>query len=253
MKKNFDIGITTFSKRIDFVEDTVKKIRELGVDNNIFLCVNGEKNGKFDEVYRKKILNLCLIYENIYPIFFVEIRGLSKMWNTIIIHSVEENILILNDDISIQSRNIFEVVSSHIESNDYYGLSKINDTFSYFIINKSLIDDLGYFDERLLGFGEEDGDITYRLISKKGKDVYRLHCQGVNNIVSDVRHDDVKSGIGKYSWFNRDFTFNKKYDCNNAKSNISGMFGVSCDQVLMDDNQYPYEKFFRENKNNLWV
>jgi hypothetical protein len=30
------------------------------------------------------------------------------------------------------------------------------------------------------------------------------------------------------------------------------MFGVNCDQVLMDDNQYPYEKFFRENKNNLF-
>jgi hypothetical protein len=62
----------------------------------------------------------------------------------------------------------------------------------------------------------------------------------------------VKSGIGKYSFFNRDFTFNQKYNCNDAKSGISGMFGMVCDKVMIDENQYPYEKFFRENKEKLW-
>jgi hypothetical protein len=138
------------------------------------------------------------------------------MWNTLIIHSTKENTLILNDDIDLVNKNMFDVVSEHIESSEYYGLSKINDTFSYFVINKILIDELGYFDERLIGFGEEDGDITYRMISKKGKDVYRLYVQGVYNIVSDIRHEHIKPGVGKYSWFNRDFTFNKKYNCQNA-------------------------------------
>jgi hypothetical protein len=251
MKNNFDIGITTFSLRFDFVQSLVKSIRDLGVNNNIMLCVNGEKNGEFNEEYRKNILNLCLLYENVFPIFFVEMRGLSKMWNTLIIHSTKKDILILNDDIQIYNDNLFEVVSSHIDSETYYGLSKVNDTFSFFVTNKDLMDELGYFDERLLGFGEEDGDITYRMLSKKNKDVYRLYAQGIHNIVSDVRHEHVKPGVGKYSYFNRNFTFNEKYKCGNSKSGISGMFGVDCDPVLEDVNLYPYEKFFKENKNKI--
>jgi len=251
MKNNFDIGITTFSLRFNFVETLVKKIRDLGVENNIYLCINGEKESSFNEDYRKNILSLCLSQPNVFPIFFVETRGLSKMWNTLIIHSTKENILILNDDIDLVNENMFDVVSEHIESSEYYGLSKINDTFSYFVINKTLIDELGYFDERLIGFGEEDGDITYRMISKKGKDVYRLYVQGVYNIVSDIRHEHIKPGVGKYSWFNRDFTFNKKYNCQNAISGISGMFGMVCDPILTDEKLYPYEKFFKENKEKL--
>ena len=188
MKNNFDIGITTFSLRFDFVQSLVKSIRDLGVNNNIMLCVNGEKNGEFNEEYRKNILNLCLLYENVFPIFFVEMRGLSKMWNTLIIHSTKKDILILNDDIQIYNDNLFEVVSSHIDSETYYGLSKVNDTFSFFVTNKDLMDELGYFDERLLGFGEEDGDITYRMLSKKNKDVYRLYAQGIHNIVSEATY-----------------------------------------------------------------
>jgi hypothetical protein len=248
---NFDIGITTFSLRYDFVESLINKIRSLGVENNIFLCVNGEKDSDFNEDYRIKILNLCSTHANIFPIFFVETRGLSKMWNTLIVHSTKEDILILNDDIDLVTDNMFRVVSEHIKSPDYYGLSKINSTFSYFVINKELINELGYFDERLIGFGEEDGDITYRMIKKTGKDVYHLYAQGINNIVSDIRHTHIKPGIGKYSLFNRNFIFNEKYNCENATSGISGMFGVICDPVLSDVNLYPYEKFFKINKNNL--
>lgn len=251
MRNNFDIGITTFSARFKFVEQLIPKIRSLGIVNNIFLCVNGEQNSNFDEEYRKKILNLSLSQKNVFPIFFVETRGLSKMWNTIIIHSSKENILLLNDDLEVVNDNMFQVVSNHIESPEYYGLSKINETFSNFVINKKLIDDLGYFDERLLGFGEEDGDITYRMIKNKGKDIYRLYVQGVYNLASNIRHEHIKPGIDKYSLFNREFIFKNKYKCIGAKSNISGMFGANCDQVLEDINQYPHETFFHKNKNNL--
>jgi hypothetical protein len=110
---------------------------------------------------------------------------------------------------------------------------------------------MGYFDERLLGFGEEDGDITYRLIDNKGVEVYKLYANGVHNVVSNIRHEHIKPGIGKYSHFNRDFIFRKKYTSENTKSNISGMFGFPCDKVLDDKKIYPYESFFFENKNNL--
>jgi hypothetical protein len=251
MKNNFDIGITTFSLRYEFVDKLVNKIRELGITNNIFLCINGEKDSVFNEEYRKKILSLCLSQPNVFPIFFVEVRGLSKMWNTLLIHSTKDDVLLLNDDIDLVNENMFDVVSNHIESIEYYGISKINGTFSFFVVNKNLIDELGYFDERLLGFGEEDGDITYRMIENQNRPVYNLYVQGVYNIVSDIRHTHINPGIGKYSLFNRKFTFESKYNCSNSKSGISGMFGMPCDKVLPDIKLYPYEKFFRDNKKNL--
>jgi predicted glycosyltransferase involved in capsule biosynthesis len=245
----FDIGITTFSLRYDFVDNLVRNIRNLGIENNIFLCINGENNSNFSEEYRKKILKLCSDYNNVFPIFFVEMRGLSKMWNTLLIHSTKENLLILNDDISISTNNIFEVIYNHITTPEYFGLSIINNTFSFFVVNKKFIDELGYFDERLLGFGEEDGDIMCRLNKKMGMKIYRLNVSGLENIVSNIRHEHVKSGVGKYSFFNRDFIFNKKYKCN---GNIYYFpEEIECDQLLEDSQLYPYEKFFLENKKNL--
>lgn len=249
MKNNFDIGITTFSLRFNFVETLVKKIRDLGVENTIYLCINGEKDSSFNEDYRKNILSLCLSQPNVFPIFFVETRGLSKMWNTLLIHSTKENLLILNDDINVTSNNMFEVVSNHIKTPEYFGLSIINNTFSFFVVNKKFIDKLGYFDERLLGFGEEDGDIMYRLNKQEGKRVFRLTAGGLENIVSDIRHEHIKSGVGKYSFFNRDYIFNQKYKCNGDIYFFPEE--IECEQLLDDIQLYPYEKFFIENKNNL--
>lgn len=249
MKNNFDIGITTFSLRFDFVKDLVKSIRELGVNNNILICVNGEKDSNFDETYRKNILNLCSEYTNVYPIFFIETRGLSKMWNTLSIHSTSGDVLILNDDIKVSSDNMFNVVSNHIESSEYFGLSIINNTFSFFVVNKDYLDSLNYFDERLLGFGEEDGDIMYRVKKHSGHSIFRLYASGIENIVSDIRHTHIKSGIGKYSFFNRDYIFNKKYKCDGDIYYFPE--GIECEQIIDNPQQYPFEKFFKENKNNL--
>lgn len=251
IKNSYDIGITTFSLRIGFAENLIRKIRGFGVENRIILCINGEKDGEFNQEYRRKILNLCLEFDNIFPIFFIEMRGLSKMWNTALIHSVCDNVLMFNDDIEIHSPDIFTSINDHINSPQYYGLTKINSTFSYYVANKKYIDALGYFDERLLGFGEEDGDIEYRSIAMRGTPMNNIWINGLHNIISNIRHEHVKPGVAKYSFFNRDFIFNKKYKCGNSVSKISGMFGIDCDPLLEDTKLYPYESFFQENKQNL--
>ena len=246
--KAYTIAITTFSKRYHFLEETLGKVREFNNDSDILICVNGEKDGKFSEDYRKKVLNLCSQYENVYPIFFIELRGLSKMWNTCIIHSSTEDLLILNDDINIVTGAIFDYTSSLI-NNGYKGICKIRSTFSFFIVNKNLMNKVGYFDERLLGFGEEDGDITHRLLCMDipVKDAF---VEGLNNIVSDIRHDEVIDNQCKYSKFNREFTFNQKYK--RVDNGIQGMFSFPCEKVLEDQNLYPYESFFMENKHKLF-
>jgi len=212
MINKFVIGITTFSKRYGYIEKLIPQIR-VHDNSKILLIINGEKDGLFDDEYRLKILNLCSKYTNVYPIFFIETRGLSKLWNTIIVNSDKDNLLILNDDIEIHTSEIFDKTYAHINTNKFTGLTKFNGSFSHFIVNKIIIDKIGYFDERLLGFGEEDGDITFRLL-KENIYVNDLFTNGIINIVSDTRHDHIKSGIGKYSSFNREFIYSEKYKKN---------------------------------------
>jgi len=248
MINEFVIGITTFSKRYDYIENLIPQIRVYN-NSKILLVINGEKDGLFDDNYRTKMLNLCSKYSNVYPIFFIETRGLAKLWNTIIVNSDKDYLLILNDDIEIHSSEIFDKTYAHTNTNKFTGLTKFNGSFSHFIVNKLVMDSIGYFDERLLGFGEEDGDITFRLL-KENISINDIYTNGVINIVSDTRHDHIKSGIGKYSSFNREFIYNQKYK-ENKDSEHKGMFDTPMEQQLVDLNQYPNEKFFRDNKDKL--
>jgi len=248
MIKKFNIAITTFSKRYGYIENLIPQIRQ-HTDNNILLIVNGEKNGEFDDEYRKKILTLSASYVNVFPIFYIETRGLCKLWNTAIVSSNDDDILVLNDDIEIISKDIFDITSEVINADYYNGLTVINESFSHFIVNKITIDKIGYFDERLLGFGEEDGDITFRAL-KNGIRINNVRVNGVINIVSNIRHEHIIAGIGKYSSFNRKFIYNDKYEPN-LNGQYKGMFDTFMDQKLEDIKLYPYEEFFRANKNNL--
>lgn len=252
---DYTIAITTFSLRYNFLENLVRQIRHF-TNRRILIAINGEKDGNFNEDYRKKVLSLCYTFPNIFPIFFTEIRGLSKMWNTLLIHSDNNHVMMLNDDIFIQN-NIFEEVQAYINSENFNGLSLLNSSFSHFIVDKVLIDKLGYFDERLLGFGEEDGDIVYRIFKEFNRtEIPILWVQGLINIISDVRQNEVKKGSinnreHKYSDFNRKFILEQKYKSNN-NSPYKGFFDEPMDEVLPNEQNYCYEKFYWENKNKIF-
>jgi hypothetical protein len=241
---NYSIVITTFSLRFEMVRKLISQIRKFS-DKEIIICINGEFNENFKEDYRKKMLELCLVYDSILPIFFSEMRSLSKMWNTSITLSSQNNILVLNDDLEIISSDIFDKIYF---LRDDISLLKINNSFSHFLINRSVLNEVGWFDERLLGFGEEDGDITFRFL-EKSMSIFNLNVTGVINIVSEIRQN-IKPGIGKYSLFNREFMFNKKYQ-KIKTGGITGMFDEGHKKMIEDQNIYPYESFYWENKNFL--
>jgi len=244
----FTIGITTFSKRYNYIEKLIDQIREYS-KHDILIAINGDYKENFKEDYRKQILNLSLKHENVYPIFFPEQRGLSKLWNTLTIHSKTDWILLINDDVEVLNG---DVITFGDNLPDSPNIHRINGSFSHFFAHKKCIDDLGYFDERLLGFGEEDGDIFFRYIEKYNKWIQDSYINGLKNLVVDVRDEKIKRGVGKYSAFNRDFCFlseNCKYVPD--KSGITGCFGSPMRKNLQDLNQYPYEKFFQENKEKL--
>ena len=245
---SYSIGITTFSKRYDLIVKLIGQIRSF-TNRKIILTINGEKGAEFDNDYRQKMLELCAIHDEVYPIFFLETRGLSKMWNTILLTSHDENVLMLNDDIEVTGDQVFKIVEDHIKSTGFSGLTKINGSFSHFIVNVKLMERIGFFDERLLGFGEEDGDITYRLL-RMGVGINNIGSPNLLNIVSDIRHDHVNAGIGKYSKFNRDFIYNEKYEPT-PNGAYQGMFDTPMSLKIPDLNLYPGEKYFQVNKDKL--
>lgn len=250
--KKYTIGITTFSNRYDELSTLVKQIREY-TDIDIILGINGNYNEDFSEEYRKLILKLCLSYNNIYPIFFPNQRGLSKIWNTLIIHSTTEWVLVLNDDIEIKSNDFFITLENNL-SFQHPDACRINGSFSHFMIHKEIINNIGWFDERLLGFGEEDGDFIFRYIEIYNKNVSEWSINNIISLGSWKRDENIRPGVSKYSAFNREFIFlnnEPKYKVSNDENGIEGMFGSKHIKMISDENQYPYETFYWKNKKNL--
>lgn len=245
---NYSVGITTFSKRFDHLSKLVHQIRNLD-SCDIIIAVNGDYNKSFNEEYRLNILKLCCDYNRVFPVFFPEQRGLAKLWNTIIVHSSTNWILMLNDDIELDNNEVFTLMSSFSDTPD---IKRINGSFSHFILHKMCLDDIGYFDERLLGFGEEDGDIMYRYIEKYNRWLEDIWVHGFTNLCVSSRDENIKPGTGKYSAFNRDFYFhNENCKYKPDENGIESMFGIKMKKQFTDENQYPYEKFFQINKNKL--
>lgn len=253
VRESITIGITTFEARFDrYFVPLIKRIREY-TDNEIVVAVNGENNRAFGEEYRSNLLKFIADYENVYPIFFPRFRGLSKLWNSIAIHATHDHILMLNDDIMIESPNFLNDVCDSLSRNEGKTFL-INRSWSHFLINREELDALGYFDERLLGIGEEDGDMSWRYIKQYGEAIPSFKIKGFQNFAEETVRSykpvNVQTHSGtKYSLFNRKFIHEQKYSPTDA--GIRGMFDTAV--VLKDpgENQYPYERFYRLRRGEL--
>jgi hypothetical protein len=241
---SFAIGITTFKARLKRVQSLVNFIRSKG-DWPIVLAVNGEYKCPFDENYRKDILQLAANTKNCMISMFPEFRSLSKLWNTLLITSPCDWNFILNDDVIISEGFSFEALENVSKQNSEENICAINGSWSHYFVNRKLIAKVGWFEERLLGIGEEDTDMFWR-IQSSGKCIYKTEMPFIVNYHDGSKVEGVKSGIMHYTAYNRDFIFNKKYS--NTDSGIEGMFGMPMKRELKDINSYPNETFYWENK-----
>jgi hypothetical protein len=247
------IGITTFEARFDqYFIPLLSKIREYDADQEVIVAINGEHKRNFDEQYRERILALITGQKRVFPIFFPRFRSLTKLWNTIIIHATHDHILMLNDDVMITNPCFIRDLQAAIRRNQGRSLL-INKSWSHFVISRQEIDELGYFDERLLGIGEEDGDTTWRYLHRYGRSITNVKMKSFINYsedTNDYRPQNIQNREGmKYSLFNRQFMFSTKYAAD--PKGIQGMFD---EPVVMKDEgkeQYPYERFYRDNQDAL--
>ena len=243
------IGITTFKRRESMLYSLIESIRKF-TDTGIMVMVNADFKEPFDVEYAKRVLTFCSKYDNVIPTIFQTFTSLSKMWNTIIINSPKSYNLILNDDIDIQS-DIFVSIDNYIDDNAMF---KINNSFSHFVISKEKAITLNFFDERLLAFGEEDGDMTWKYENYFGQGLPSLYIDGINNKREGYRDNSSKLSlidIDGYVFrpsFNRNYIFGSLY---NSGSGPCGMFGSPHKRICTDMIQYPYEQFKIDNFDKL--
>jgi hypothetical protein len=252
-RENITIGITTFEARFErYFVPLLDRIREY-TDNEIVIAVNGENNRAFGEEYRSNLLKFLSGHENAFPVFFPRFRGLSKLWNSITIHATHDHILMLNDDIMIDDSGFMDDIANILNRNDGKSFL-INRSWSHFLISREELDTLGYFDERLLGIGEEDGDMSWRYIRQYGKPISTFKVRGFQNFAEETvmsyKPVNVQTHSGtKYSLFNRKFIHEEKYVP--VQEGIQGMFDTPVVMKDPGEKQYPYEHFYRVRRGEL--
>lgn len=236
--KTLSIGITTFRNRLADITSQIKQIRNIDKDIEIILAVTNNYGEKMDEEYRKSILQLCMDYNKIYPLMFPKYTGLAKMWNNIVIHSTTTHTLIMNDDLDITNTMLFNNLRIEIQTHE--GL-EINNTFGNFIVSKKAVDDVGYFDERLLAYGFEDGDFRQRYLDTYNRHMFKIAQPGLINRVKNRFKDSYMDKIECYkdAWGGNKPVVNKD------------IIELKTAGKLPNIKQYPYEKFIDENFDNI--
>jgi len=251
---DISIGVTTFGNRFDrYFVPLLKKIKEYAPDNEVIVAVNGEHRQSFDEDYRRQVLEFISGQPNVFPIVFPRFRGLSKLWNSIVIHASHDYILMLNDDIMLNRTGFLKDICSAIRSCQGRTFL-INQSWSHFLLSREELDELGYFDERLLGIGEEDGDMVWRYIRRYGHPIASVRMKGIDNFAEETvktyKPVNIQTHSGtKYSLFNRQFMFSEKYGP--APDGIKGMFEEPVVLKNPGNDQYPNERFYRRRKDEL--
>lgn len=246
---DISICIVTFKERAHLVKKLIDQVRSSVPSNvDILLAVNGNNDELMPEAYRQEMLDLSKQYVNIYPIFCTEYKGLGKLWNTLTIFSRTEYNFIICDDVVYDNPNVLNTIEEYIQRTASTFFT-INHQFSHFVVTKTQLHQLGYFDERFIGHGEEDGDMVHRYIEAYGYRMPDIQITGIYNLGSyELKNEKIENHIDNKPRFNREFALLK------YKQDPAGIYGMSPTpviKVIEDYQQYPHEMFILANKHNI--
>ena len=244
----FSIGIVTFDKRFNlYYRPLLTQIKKHWPDVEIICPVNGVHNSVFPQGYRRDFLNFISDYDFVYPAFFPKFRSLASLWNHCLIASSNDSVLVLNDDVQFTD----EFFDPFLQLDDPRTFT-LNKSWSHFVANRREINEVGWFDERFLGVGNEDGDMNWRYNKFFDRAVTNHQVPGVLNFSSQTTGDlDNQRKTSKYSMFNHHF-FREKYEINPSGFSDGWTWdGNKLIQKLDDVNAHPTESFFWDRSSEL--
>ena len=251
MQNSIDISvlIVTFKERQAYVQDLIRKVKDADPDIKILLAVNGNNDEIMDEQYRKNMLALAHNTPNCFPLICSEFMSLPKLWNTLVLFSSTEYNFIICDDVEYGNKDTIRIIKEYIKltKEEFF---TINGGFSHFVITKQMLHKLNYFDERLCGFGEEDGDIIHSFILKENRNLPALQISNIyNKALYNIKNKHIETHCDNKPVFNREFA-SIKY----VRDDINGINGMNpfpIRRAIEDKQQYPYEMFVKHNKHNI--
>jgi len=248
-KANFSVLITSFSLRFEsYLKPLVKSLNKYDKIKEINLIINGDYLQDFNTDYRKKLLQFIEPLDNVYLTMYPKFTGLAKIWNRGILSCSSDWVLVLNDDITIVGDlEYFCFKLNSIIKNFTGEFLTFNHSFSHFLINKNIFKKINYFDERLIGIGEEDVDFIYNYLTYFGTFPPSFFSEELKHFNSKIADNNFKKDFksklfnpSKYSKFNAKFMLNKY---KRSKKGVMCLWHEK--KILNIDNkiQYPYEFF----------
>ncbi|MEK7131174.1 MAG: hypothetical protein AAB797_00365 [Patescibacteria group bacterium] len=210
----YSIGVVTYVARFEkFLMPLIKQLTEVFPDKEIICIVNGHHDELLQINYLKQVTAFLNQFPNVHYLTYEKHQPLAKCFNWIALMSFAPRMLILNDDVSLNLLFRREFEKNLTQNNSFF---VINYSWSHFLISKDFIKKIGWFEERLLGTGQEDGDYHIRIVDK-GKEVTKMECHGIVNYVAPQDNagwtdisKNATSGTGKTAAVNDEF-FYKKY------------------------------------------
>jgi hypothetical protein len=166
---------------------------------------------------------------------------MAELWNTGIRLANTKRVIVLNEDLAVSKDHAKECIDM-LESNLLsHGLVILNDSFGHFGVTKTALIDANWFDERFLGFGEEDGDFLWRYENTTGTKPKYVYHPGLSNVASSVGYELIASSKqSKYSSFNYEF-LRVKFKFGDGPA--EGLFSKSAEERVESPKQYPHERF----------
>jgi len=210
IKNNYSIGVVTYVARYDkYFIPLIKQLTSVFPDKEIICTINGHPDTSLQIEYLKNVTAFLSQFSNIKYITYEKHQPIARCWNWLVLMSFSSAVLILNDDIKVNLLFRKDFEKSFTENQDFF---IINNSWSHFLISKKIIKEIGWFEERLLGSGDEDGDYITRMAIKDMKVTNRL-CGGIINYVAEQKNAGWKNisgvGHGKYSEINKELMSKK--------------------------------------------
>ena len=220
--ESFGIVIVTFEAR-QFTRaiPLLKQIRLSGVTEPIALVVNGNFDATFDAKLRHELYLTLATVPNVFPIFIRRFHGLSHNWNLGIRLLGCKTTLVLNDDLWVDISNFKAELNRILSDSAASSFATINRSFSHFVIRDSALKLIGWFDERFVGIGEEDGDYYLRYSRCFSEPPLDFHTNSIVHF-NDSDSGAERKGVSKYSLANLVYS-RLKYS--NPVSGDPGIFG----------------------------
>jgi hypothetical protein len=240
------IIITTFDARLDaYCLPLIRGIRASGVTLPIIVIVNGALPGQ--QMDRSKFIQAVADEPRTFILSLRVMVGLSRLWNLGIQIASTDICIILNDDLLIDTKMIARDFDALVSAAERSGLAVGNNSWSHFAISRTCISSVGWFEERLLGFGEEDGDYTIRFFEAFGQLPTDVSLSGFINVVAQDRQA-IPAGRGKYSLQNQAFMLSKF----GFQADLDALTSPGIvERKLPELDAYPAEEFRWQNQATL--